>query len=63
MLEHRTGHYFAQTQSVQAVAFYQALQRDREHRLVAGSGVGAVGAGERDSVAAQNRDPAKCTHV
>jgi hypothetical protein len=58
MLEHRAGHHLTQAQAVQAIALDQPFQRDGEHRLVAGRGVGAIGAGERDSVAAQDRDPA-----
>ena len=48
---------FAQLQAVQAEAFHQPLERGREHGLVAGGGVRSVGAGERDSIAANDRYP------
>jgi hypothetical protein len=47
---------------VQVVAFDQAFQGGGEHRLVAGGGVRPVGAGERNTVTADDRDAAQLTH-
>ncbi len=62
MLEHGTGGHLAKAQAVQVVALDQALQGGGEHRLVAGGGIGAVGTGEGDAVAADNRDATQLCH-
>ncbi len=62
MLEHRAGGDFAETQAVQVVALDQAFQRGGEHVLIACGGVGAVGSGEGDAVAADDGDPAQRSH-
>jgi len=59
VLQHCASHHLTQALPMQAIALDQPFERDGEHRLVAGRGVGAIGAGEGDSVAAQDRDPAR----
>ena len=48
---------------MQTEAFDQTFQGGREHGLVAGAGIRAIGAGKGDTVAADNGDPTHCIHV
>ncbi|MNO01697.1 hypothetical protein D3C81_2219210 [compost metagenome] len=59
MLEHRSGGDFAQLQAMQSVSLDQSFEGGREHRLVAGGGIGTIGTGEGNSIAANDRDPAQ----
>ncbi|MCY1409685.1 hypothetical protein D9M71_250410 [compost metagenome] len=59
MFEHRPGGDLAQLQAMQPEALDQPFEGCREHRLVAGCGVGTVGTGERNPVAANDCDPAQ----
>ncbi|MCY1452488.1 hypothetical protein D9M71_694110 [compost metagenome] len=47
---------------MQVVALDQTLEGSGEHHLVTGRGVGAVGAGERNPVTADDRDAAQLGH-
>ena len=47
---------------MQVVALDQPLEGCREHRLIAGRGVWPVGAGEGNSVTADDRDAAQLSH-
>ena len=58
-LQHRPRRHLAQPQPVQAVSVGQTLQRRRQHLLIGGLGIGGVGPGEGNAVAAQNGDPAR----
>ena len=54
VLEHRAGGYFAHAQAVQVEALDQTFQRSGQHFLIAGGGIRAVGACERNAIAADN---------
>ncbi len=62
MLQHGAGHHLAKALSVQVVALHQAFQGGSEHLLVARRGVHGVRAGEGNTVAADNGDPAQLGH-
>ena len=52
----------AEPGALQAEAGDQPIQCRREHVLVGGAGIGAVGPGERDPIAAQNGGAAGVSH-
>ena len=58
VLEHRAADDRAEPLARQVEAVDQAAERGGEHVLVGGVGVRAVGAGERDPVAAEDGDRA-----
>ena len=56
VLEHGAGHHLAGPLALQAEARDEPVERGGEHVLVRGLGVRPVRAGERDAVAAEDRD-------
>ena len=58
VLEHGAGDDLAEPLALEAEAGDQAVERGGQHVLVGRVRVGAVGAGERDAVAADDGDPA-----
>ena len=56
VLQHRAGDDIAEPRAGQAVAVDHAAQRGGEHVLIAGRGIGAMGAGEGNAHAADDGD-------
>ncbi len=63
VLEDGAGGDLTEPGALQAEAGDEPVQCRGEHVLVGGAGVGAVGAGERDPVAAQNGGAAEVSHL
>ena len=62
VLHDRTGNDITHTLAMQVKAVYQSLQGGSQHLLVGGLRIDRVGAGKRDTVAAQNGDAANGGH-
>ncbi|KPW11613.1 Uncharacterized protein ALO91_05882 [Pseudomonas syringae pv. aceris] len=62
VLEHRARHHLAHAQPVQIEALDQPFQSSREHVLIAGLGIRAIGARERNAVTADDGDPTRMRH-
>ena len=58
MLDHRARSKLTQALAVQVIALHQALQGRHQQVLIAVVGIHGVGAGKRDTVAADNRHTA-----
>ena len=56
VLEHRTGDDLTETLALEPEPGHQAVDGSGQHLLVGGRGVGGVGAGEGDPVAAEDGD-------
>ena len=62
VLEHRAGRHLTQADVPQPKTGDQPIESGGEHVLVGGARVGAVGAGEGDAVAAEDRGAAQVRH-
>ena len=63
VLQHRACGDLTEALPLQTKASDQAVERRGQHVLVGGSGIGAAGAGEGDSVAAEDGGAAQVSHA